>query len=232
MLALHPDSIAEYNINRTKIIEITNGCDLSLMKRAENEIRKGFKESFKVIYVGHVSIERGLKLILDACCLLQKDIPIIQFILIGECPDSARKFLGETVSKYNLTNIKLLGELDHRRVLEELNQADTCLFPFPDTPELRWIYPIKVFEYMFIGKPIIATDLPGIRRILRHEVDALLFTPGNPNELCNCIKKVYLDKRLALRLGRNAKKRVEKFDWSIVHKPVISFLQIAAGEIE
>jgi len=74
--------------------------------------------------------------------------------------------------------------------------------------------PLKLFEYMAAGVPIVASNLPSIREILCHGRDALLVEPGNPRALAEGIQRLLQDRRLAERLVRNARRSVRKYTWT------------------
>ena len=70
--------------------------------------------------------------------------------------------------------------------------------------------PLKLFEYMASNRPIIASDMPVVREVLRHNENAVLVPPADARSLANAIKNVLDDKELALRVAGNAYKEVEK----------------------
>src|SRR4029453_17817516 len=74
--------------------------------------------------------------------------------------------------------------------------------------------PLKLFEYMAAGRAIVASDLPAIREVLRHEVNALLVTPGDSTALAGGIERLLADSELAARLARNALNDVDDYTWS------------------
>jgi|688.fasta_scaffold85829_4 glycosyltransferase involved in cell wall biosynthesis len=83
------------------------------------------------------------------------------------------------------------------------SQLDCILAPFqanvmvgPGSDAAKWMTPLKIFQDMAFGNPIIASDLPVIREVLEHEVNALLCRPDNP-----------LDRLLALRRVRDKQER-------------------------
>ena len=68
--------------------------------------------------------------------------------------------------------------------------------------------PLKLFEYMAAGRPIVASDLPSIREVLRDGVNALLVPPGDPVAMAAAIARLLGDRALAARLAaRRAAKR-------------------------
>jgi glycosyltransferase involved in cell wall biosynthesis len=72
--------------------------------------------------------------------------------------------------------------------------------------------PLKLFEYMASGVPIIATDLPAIREVVNEE-HAWFVADYEPQNLSETIKAVHDNRTEAERRANNAKERVESFTW-------------------
>lgn len=78
----------------------------------------------------------------------------------------------------------------------------------------RWMSPLKLFEYMCAGKPVIASDLPVIREVLDHQKNALLCDPGRPEEWVNAIRLLKENPSEGQRLAGEARKKFEeKYSW-------------------
>jgi glycosyltransferase involved in cell wall biosynthesis len=74
--------------------------------------------------------------------------------------------------------------------------------------------PTKLFEYMAMGKGIVASDLDQIGEVLRHDVTALLVQPGNVKSLCEGMIVLIEDTPRRERLGANARTDVvSRFTW-------------------
>jgi glycosyltransferase involved in cell wall biosynthesis len=72
---------------------------------------------------------------------------------------------------------------------------------------------LKLFEYMAAGRPIVASDLPAIREVLHHEVDALLVAPDDPVALAAGIERLLADPVLARRLAAASLAAVPNYSW-------------------
>jgi glycosyltransferase involved in cell wall biosynthesis len=66
---------------------------------------------------------------------------------------------------------------------------------------------------MATGRPIVASDLPAIREVLRHEQNALLVPPGDATGLARGIQRLMGDRELAARLARQALSDVDDYTW-------------------
>ena len=92
--------------------------------------------------------------------------------------------------------------------------------------------PLKLFEYMALGRAIIAPDAPNIREILTHDVDALLFEPDNPQSLASAIRRLVADGDLRARLGAAAADKIHREDitWARNARRVIALVRQAQGQ--
>jgi len=90
--------------------------------------------------------------------------------------------------------------------------------------------PLKLFEYMAAGVPIVASDLPSTREILTPEVNAVLVPPNNPQALAAGIQRVLEDRDLANRIAQNALEDVMQFSWKKRAEKIIIFLHAIRGE--
>jgi glycosyltransferase involved in cell wall biosynthesis len=111
-----------------------------------------------------------------------------------------------------LPNLYLHGFVPHGRVPAHLARFDLLLAqPGARVSSAagreigRWMSPLKVFEYMAAGKPILASDIPALREILRHGETALLLPPGEPETWAAAARALLRDPGRAAALGARAR---------------------------
>jgi glycosyltransferase involved in cell wall biosynthesis len=93
-------------------------------------------------------------------------------------------------------------------------RSDLTLLPYqPDISTAATMSPIKMFEAMAAGRPIIASDLPTIREILRHEHSALMVDPHNLEAWAQAIDRLRQDRSLAVKLAANARTEASNYSW-------------------
>ena len=93
-------------------------------------------------------------------------------------------------------------------------RSDVTLLPYqPDLDTAATMSPIKMFEAMAAGRPIIASDLPTLREVLEHERTALLVRPDDLNAWAEALERLRRDRALALALARNARAEAEQYSW-------------------
>ena len=76
-----------------------------------------------------------------------------------------------------------------------------------------WASPLKMFEYMAAARPIVATDLPMVRGILKDEHNALLVPPRDAKALRAALQRLAANPKLSERLATNARSDVAQHTW-------------------
>ena len=78
----------------------------------------------------------------------------------------------------------------------------------------RYTSPLKLFEYLAAGRPIVASRLPALAEVLEDGINALLVAPGDPAALADAIRRLIADPALALRLAARAFADAEQYSWA------------------
>jgi glycosyltransferase involved in cell wall biosynthesis len=129
----------------------------------------------------------------------------LRFILVGDGP--LNHDMRQALKKYVTEGIVIFtGAMPHDSVIAHLDASDILVSPHLPMPDGRPFFgsPTKLFEYMAMGKAIVASNLDQLALVLRHNHSAWLVTPGNASELAAGIALLSNDPRLRERLGANA----------------------------
>jgi len=85
--------------------------------------------------------------------------------------------------------------------------------------------PLKIFEYMAAGKPIVCSDLPALREILTHGETAFLLDPNDLDGWANTLQMLRNNENLGMSIGSAARKELEeKYEWRVRAKRVLANL--------
>jgi len=165
-----------------------------------------------VVYAGHLYAWKGVDVLLDALGQLGG----VRGVIVGgyeKEPDLAR--LRERAARLGISDrVTFTGLVPPSAVAAYLRAARVLVLPNPASAiSTRFTSPLKLFEYMAAGRPIVASDLPSIREVLRHEENALLVEPGNPTALAAGVRRLLEDRALADRLARAAMTDVQDYSW-------------------
>jgi glycosyltransferase involved in cell wall biosynthesis len=106
------------------------------------------------------------------------------------------------------------GTVPPSRVAAELRRAAAVAVPFLKTAMTEsHTSPLKAFEAMAAGRPIVASDLPSSREVLRHGENALLVAPGSPADLAAALRSVLQNPGLARRLAERGWVDAPAYSW-------------------
>lgn len=193
-------------IDREKLYLIYNAVDASRfdIQQDKDTLRDklGFsKDAFVVGTVGSIIPKKGHRVLIDACRLLNKDIPLLKLLIIGE--GESRKDLMDLVRDYGME--KEIIFLGSRRDIPQLMKA-MDLFVLPSFQEG---FPRTLVEAMYMGLPVIASNISGIPEIVRDGENGILVRPGDSEGISAKMLGIYKDAALKNRLGVNARKTVE-----------------------
>lgn len=206
---------------RRPCITAHDGVDLKNFKitLSQREARMALylpETSFIAGYTGSLFEGRGIEIILDLAVLL-KDVVFV--IAGGE--GKYLNLLRREVAKLNLDNVIVKGFMPHKKIPVFLQAADILLMPYQKKVLHRqkkhdtaaFMSPLKMFEYMASGKPIIASRIKVLEEVLCDRENSLLVMPDNINEWAEAVLLLKKDKGLAEKLGKKAKGDVIIYTW-------------------
>ncbi len=212
-------------ISKDKFLVIPNGVDLDFfdIKDSKETARDklGISQNKKIIaYLGSLEVvgtEKGVADLIGAFELLENINKEMELYIIGG-PDNL-------VSKYKKSSnselVIFTGRVDYKKIPLYLRAVDAVIIPLPEGRHSITTSPIKLFEYMASGKPIIASDLPSLRQYLNDE-NALFFAVGNQKDMAEKIKTVLNDSDLADKLSKQALDDSGKYSWNNRADKIIS----------
>jgi len=130
------------------------------------------------------------------------------------------------ILKQNPTILNYLGKLSHKEALDYIRKADLCVCTIDSRiRDYNFAQPVKVLEYLAMGKPVVTTNLEGIRGIITHGYNGLLYEPGNVDSFVSAVLEVASNHLLRKKLSVNAKKSVSRFDWEFLNSRVMKAIK-------
>ncbi len=167
-----------------------------------------------ILHQGHMMKERGCEELVAA----MRDIEGAALVFLGGGP--LRSALQEQAEALGVARrVHFVDPVPSDRLLERTAAADLGVTPLRDTClNRRFALPNKLFEYLMAGLPVIASDLPEIRRVVApHDVGALC-EPGNQAALTDALRRAVAQKSLRERWRRNIPRVFETFNPDSVSK--------------
>lgn len=180
------------------------GADKATLRR-ELGLPQG---AYLVLYSGHLYDWKGSNTLFAAACALAASKQIRFACIGGTAEDVAR------AKREVSTNVDVLGHQKKELVPKFLAAADLLLLPNEKTSEesARFTSPLKLFEYMASGTPILASDLPSLREILSDEM-ALFAEAGDPASFAERVAWAAANPKAALALAEAALQASSRYTW-------------------
>lgn len=194
---------------RERVRVVPNGCDVRPDRRFPG---LSAARPPRVLYAGQLYPWKGVDVLVEAMA----QVPAARLVILGGLPgepDLAR--VRARVEMHGLAGrTEMPGTLPQARVADELARAAVVAVPFLHSAMTeRHTSPLKAFEAMAAGRPIVASDLPSSREFLRDGRDALLVPPGDAKALAAALRRVLAEEPLAERLARTAWEEAAAYSW-------------------
>jgi len=193
-----------------KLFMVPNGIDIAGLKRAatcENRRSLGLDENaFIIITVGRVCKVKAQWVFVKAAEKISRLRPETRFLLVGEGPDWMK--IQQLIEECGIKDrFYMLGKRDD---VPSLLLASDIFVLTSITEGMA----MTLLEAMALGKPVVVTDIPGNRSLVRDGETGILIPTGNPEALAETLEHLAKTPDLRNRLGENARKRVEElFDY-------------------
>lgn len=186
------------NLNRDKIIY--NGTDIKKFYPLPNKdlIRKrlGYnKDEFIIGYIGTLDFHKKMFRLVEAFHKVQQIYPKTKLIIVGDGPSFTK--IKSHINKNHLEGkVQLKGWINHDQVNEYLNSFNLAVHHYAN----HYMNPLKIFEYLAAGLPVIAPDIESVRTLFKNKEDLIISTQENENlhnEIIALIENVELRKKLS-----------------------------------
>jgi glycosyltransferase involved in cell wall biosynthesis len=193
----------------SKTAYIPNGVDTKAFKPATEK-----HEGFNVMYVGMLYKIRHILPIVDAVEKAGKSIGGLTCTIVGG--GDKLEVLKKLVSARGLGgSFRFTGMVSHDSLPKLIGGADVLVAPFEEMKGIRYQSNVKVFEYMACGKPVVATRVGELDRVL--EGCGVIVPPGDSSALAKAIVGIRADAKSSSEMGRNARRKAEaEYDWKIL----------------
>ncbi|MDZ7724654.1 MAG: glycosyltransferase family 4 protein [candidate division KSB1 bacterium] len=229
--ALKQDLVQEFNLDPGRIHVAPDGvrqvdhtvADKQALRR---QLSIPHPEKNLVVYSGGFSRGKGAEIVVRAAEFADSET---QFYLLGGAPRTIAELRRMTrADQYD--NVHLPGFVPPRVVGDYQAAADVLVLPnTPDYALRDYTSPLKLFEYMAAGSPVVASDLPVFREVLDDGRNGVLVKPGSPQHLAAGIRKALDNPSFAAQLARTAKQQVSAYTYPTRARGIFEFIRRQTG---
>lgn len=217
---LRPHVVA-HGAGARRVVVVPNAADPE--RYPPRQVGERTDDSFVIGFLGTLKPWHGIDHLLRAFRTLHRRDARYRLLIVGDGPlrETCEQRLSDDGLRHAAT---LTGEVAHAEVPAWLARMDVAVAPYPRLDGF-YFSPLKVFEYMAAGVPIVASEIGQIGSLLHHGRNALLHPAGRIRDMVACIETLRADLRLRTRLAANARRLVERhYTWDHNAERVLKLL--------
>jgi glycosyltransferase involved in cell wall biosynthesis len=208
---------SKYKIDPKKITVVENGANIELFRPMDIKEARGIlglsQDYHYVCFIGSLIQWQGVEFLVSASPAILKRYPNTSFLIVGNGPTYYS--LIDLAGRLGVSsNFIFTGTVPYERVPLYINASDICVVP--KRAMSSGYSPLKLYEYMACGKPVIASRISGFE-VLEECNAGLLVNPEDLQEFAGAINSLLADPQLRILQGENGRRQVvENRSWKIV----------------
>lgn len=220
-----------YGVKEESVLVVSNGANPEFsrpMDKAECRNQLGLPPYGNyLVFVGSLKKWHGIDKLVPLMPALVEDNPSLHLLIVGD--GEKRGDLKQMIDEKKMDrNIILAGRVPFEKVSIYINAGDICLAPyFEEGLNETGISPLKIFEYMACGRPIITNPVGGLEALFReHEIGVMIHSM-NPRDWEKPIKDLLADPEKMKTLGDNGCRAVQThYSWEAICKKIEYSLEL------
>jgi glycosyltransferase involved in cell wall biosynthesis len=188
---------------------------------------------FTAGYTGHLYAGRGVELLLA----IAAQLPEMNFLIVGGEPQEVER-VRQSVHKDHLENVWVTGFIPNADLPRYQAACDVLMMPYQRQVAAssggdisRYLSPMKLFEYLACGRPILSSDLPVLREVL-HSENAVLLPGEDVGAWVAALCRLEAEPGLSSRLSVRAQQDAQQYTWEARAGKILSAHMDAGGKIQ
>ncbi len=175
-------------------------------------------------FLGTLKPWHGLATLVDAWAILRQRNENVRLLVVGDGPEY--ESMHSNIEKLGLLDyVKFTGAVQPEDVAHWLGQMDIAVAPYPNM-EHFYFSPLKIYEYMAAGIPVIATRVGHLETVVAHGYNGMLVEAENPTAMADCIANLIKDSSKLQQLGKNARQTAEnEHSWLSVVERILAIVK-------
>ncbi len=206
--------LQQVNVSADNVLVLHDGAD-EIIAGASAPLKNQQDYLYRAGYVGHLYAGRGIDIVID----MARNAPSVMFHIIGGTQIDVEYWRAQCNT---LKNIYFYGHVPPYEAQKYISSMDVLLAPYQKKVSVHgnggdtsaWMSPLKIFEYMASGKPMICSDMPVLREVLTPDQTAMLCAPDDVDVWCDALRTLIENPDRAQKIASEAKKEfLEKYTW-------------------
>lgn len=192
-----------------KVEIIFNGVDLESFKQFQNQAKTKVSNELLIAYTGTIGEQHSFLTFLETLGILDKKAKNVKFSVVGE--GSKRDYFTEAINEQKLKNVSFYRDLKYKDIPSLLEQYDLGLALLRSNKYLDAAYPVKTFDYMAAGKPVLVSGGLAMKKLVEENNIGFWVPAENPKALAGKILEISkMPKSTLQEMGNRGRKLVEE----------------------
>ncbi len=219
------DSMIEHGMPPEKLIKLHNGYNKSFIIRQPQKAitwrQKLLKndQKYLVVYAGALQKFKGIDILIDVA----SQMPNVQFVCAGGKPTEVEHYQ-QLAKEKQVNNILFLGYILHDELASLLQAADILAHPHCSGKAATFTSPMKLFDYLASGNPIVATEIPSLTEFKNTQAIAAWCEPDNPHKFAEALQWVLENYPRKVDGYAEIIEFVKQFSWENRAERIISYV--------
>lgn len=223
---LKDELVSLYSVPEEKITVINNGANTDIFKpinqkKAREKLKLDNSKKY-VCFVGNLAAWQGVEFLIYSAPYILEKCPGVRFLIVGD--GIMKEKLLEIASEIGVTDKFIFtGRIPYESVPVYINASDVCVAPFIKSRNSKiGLSALKTYEYLACGKPIVASNIPGVKDLIDLSGGGISVPPESPEELARAVVKLISDQNMQISMGEQGRKYViENHSWDGVARKVL-----------
>jgi glycosyltransferase involved in cell wall biosynthesis len=178
--------------------------------------------AFCVGFTGSLKMWHGVDTLLTAFCALRRDVSEAHLLIAGDGPKKG--WIEGFVAGAGLQDaVTLTGWVDHADLPPLIARMDVATAPYPAAKD-HYFSPLKLYEYLALGRPVVASDIGQTSGLLTGSDAACLLPPGDAAALAHCLRDLARDPERRARMAAASAAEGRRHDWTDNARAVLRHL--------
>ncbi len=204
--------IEELGATSDRIVVVGNTEDITATKDYDAQAIDLPDSELILLYVGSFGAHRGLDTCIRGMPEILREIPTARLVIVGDGP--SRPTLEQMAHRLDVRPFVLFeGRQPFAKVYAYMAASDVCLVPHVANPHTNATMPHKLFQYMYMKRPVIVSTAIPLARVVRETGCGLIFESENPSDFADCALQLR-DPILRYNLGQKGYQAViQQYKW-------------------
>ncbi|MDJ0798533.1 MAG: glycosyltransferase family 4 protein [Calothrix sp. MO_167.B12] len=218
-------TMIEHGMPPDKVITLHNGYNRLFMERQTAKATEWRKKLLQhsqeklVVYAGALRQFKGVDILIDVA----RQMPNVQFACAGGTQEEVEHYQ-QLAREKQAENMKFLGYILHEELASLLQAADVLAHPHCLGNAATFTSPLKLFDYLASGTPIVATEIPSLMEFKHTKAIAAWCEPDNPSQFAQAVARVLETHPRQIAGYADSIEFVKQFSWENRAAKILSYV--------